>query len=44
MSVSGPLAAYVNPAGHVHEIFTVYKAHNLKLTGSPSNEQCWFPG
>ncbi|XP_052285808.1 protein cereblon-like isoform X3 [Dreissena polymorpha] len=44
MSVSGPLSAYVNPGGHVHETVTVHEAHNLSLQGRPSTEHSWFPG
>ncbi|XP_060606164.1 protein cereblon-like [Ruditapes philippinarum] len=44
MSVSGPLSAYVNPGGHVHETVTVHQAINLNLIGRPSTEHSWFPG
>ena len=44
MSVEGPLAAYVNPGGHVHETITIYKAKGLSLIGRPSTEHSWFPG
>ncbi|GAB1601965.1 protein cereblon-like isoform X1 [Argonauta hians] len=44
MSLEGPLAAYVNPGGHVHETVTVYKAKGLTLIGQPSTENSWFPG
>ncbi|KAL8602511.1 hypothetical protein ACOMHN_065383 [Nucella lapillus] len=44
MSREGPLGAYVNPQGHVHETLTVYKANNLSLLGRPSTEHSWFPG
>lgn len=44
MSVSGPLSAYVNPGGHVHETVTVHEAENLNLIGRPSTEHSWFPG
>jgi|SRR6218665_1837372 len=44
MSVEGPLGAYVNPGGYVHETLTVYKAQGLNLTGPPSEESSWFPG
>ncbi|KAL4226760.1 hypothetical protein ACF0H5_014740 [Mactra antiquata] len=44
MSVSGPLSAYVNPGGHVHETVTVHHATNLNLVGRPSTEHSWFPG
>jgi len=44
MSMSGPLSAYVNPGGHVHETVTVYQAKNLSLFGRPSTEHSWFPG
>ncbi|XP_071082193.1 protein cereblon-like [Haliotis cracherodii] len=44
MSMEGPLGAYVNPGGHVHETLTVYKIQNLGLIGRPSTEHSWFPG
>ncbi|XP_014770294.1 protein cereblon isoform X1 [Octopus bimaculoides] len=44
MSLEGPLAAYVNPGGHVHETVTVHKAKGLTLIGQPSTENSWFPG
>uniref|UniRef100_UPI0035CD3D9F Protein cereblon n=1 Tax=Homo sapiens TaxID=9606 RepID=UPI0035CD3D9F len=44
LSREGPMAAYVNPHGYVHEILTVYKACNLNLIGRPSTEHSWFPG
>ncbi|XP_041417639.1 protein cereblon isoform X2 [Xenopus laevis] len=44
LSLCGPMAAYVNPHGYVHETLTVYKAFNLSLVGRPSIENSWFPG
>ena len=44
MSVRGPLGAYVNPGGYVHETVTFYKATGLRLRGMPSAENSWFPG
>ncbi|XP_041446730.1 protein cereblon isoform X2 [Xenopus laevis] len=44
LSLCGPMAAYVNPHGYVHETLTVYKAFNLSLVGRPSTESSWFPG
>ncbi|ONK79086.1 uncharacterized protein A4U43_C01F2800 [Asparagus officinalis] len=44
MSSDGPLNAYVNPHGYVHEAITVYNATALALWGSPSKEHSWFPG
>uniref|UniRef100_W5MZ09 Protein cereblon n=1 Tax=Lepisosteus oculatus TaxID=7918 RepID=W5MZ09_LEPOC len=44
LSLCGPMAAYVNPHGYVHETLTVYKANNLNLTGRPSTLHSWFPG
>ncbi|XP_022102468.1 LOW QUALITY PROTEIN: protein cereblon-like [Acanthaster planci] len=44
MSLDGPMAAYVNPAGYVHDTLTLYRAHNLNLVGRPSQENSWFPG
>ncbi|XP_060079019.1 protein cereblon-like [Ylistrum balloti] len=44
LSIEGPLGAYVNPGGYVHETMTVHKAQNLNLIGRPSTEHSWFPG
>lgn len=44
LSLCGPMAAYVNPHGYIHETLTVYKACNLSLSGRPSTEHSWFPG
>ncbi|XP_040214589.1 protein cereblon isoform X1 [Rana temporaria] len=44
LSLCGPMAAYVNPHGYVHETLTVYKALNLSLVGRASTENSWFPG
>ncbi|KAL8259550.1 hypothetical protein R6Q59_027503 [Mikania micrantha] len=44
MSTDGPLGAYVNPSGYVHEIMTLLKASGLTLHGVPSEEYSWFPG
>lgn len=44
MSNEGPLGAYVNPNGFVHEIMTFYKANGLALIGRPREEYSWFPG
>jgi len=44
MSVEGPLGAYVNPGGHVHEMLTVAQARGLRLIGGPTVEDSWFDG
>lgn len=44
LSRKGPMAAYVNPGGHVHETVTFYKTKNLSLRGRSSTEYSWFPG
>lgn len=44
MSSDGPLNAYVNPHGYVHEIMTLCKASGLALRGFPVTEHSWFPG
>lgn len=44
MSNDGPLNAYVNPYGYVHEVITVYHANGLALMGPPVKEHSWFPG
>ncbi|XP_006293919.2 uncharacterized protein LOC17889038 [Capsella rubella] len=44
MSNEGPLGAYVNPHGYVHEVMTFYKANDIALTGRPIKKDSWFPG
>jgi len=44
MSSEGPMNAYVNPAGVVHETLTLHRAHSLFFTGLPSSVDSWFPG
>lgn len=44
MSSDGPLGAYVNPNGFVHEVMTLYNANGLTLVGRPIEEYSWFPG
>nr|TKW26289.1 hypothetical protein SEVIR_3G178400v2 [Setaria viridis] len=44
MSTDGPLGAYVNPHGCVHETITVSNATGLALIGNPSTVHSWFPG
>lgn len=44
MSSDGPLGAYVNPYGYVHEIMTFYKANDIALRGRPVKKDSWFPG
>ncbi|XP_068643537.1 uncharacterized protein [Aristolochia californica] len=44
MSRDGPLNAYANPHGYVHEVMTLNKATGLALMGSPQREHSWFPG
>ncbi|XP_065044188.1 uncharacterized protein LOC135676671 isoform X1 [Musa acuminata AAA Group] len=44
MSSDGPLNAYVNPHGFVHETITVCCASGLELRGRPVKEHSWFPG
>ncbi|KAI4337518.1 hypothetical protein L6164_015924 [Bauhinia variegata] len=44
MSSEGPLGAYVNPGGYVHEIMTLFKANGLALQGPAITRYSWFPG
>lgn len=44
MSSEGPLGAYVNPHGFVHEIMTFKRATGLALIGRAVKEFSWFPG
>lgn len=44
MSSDGPLGAYVNPHGFVHEVMTLYRATGLVYRGPAVKEYSWFPG
>ncbi|XP_054788639.1 uncharacterized protein LOC129294361 isoform X2 [Prosopis cineraria] len=44
MSSEGPLGAYVNPGGYVHEIMTLHNASGLALIGRATTQYSWFPG
>ncbi|KAI3935825.1 hypothetical protein MKX01_033009 [Papaver californicum] len=44
MFSDGPLGAYVNSHGFVHEVMTLYKTNGLALVGLPVKEYSWFPG
>lgn len=44
MAEEGPVGAYVNPGGHVHETLTIHKTTNISLVGRSSTEHSWFPG
>eukprot|EP01137_Pigoraptor_chileana_P010471 Opistho-2@60173 len=46
MSSGGPMGAYVNPGGVVHETLTVTDVPRdaVRLVGRPSTESSWFPG
>ncbi|XP_059657146.1 uncharacterized protein LOC132303760 [Cornus florida] len=44
MSSEGPLGAYVNPDGFVHEIMTLYKTNGIALIGHAIKDYSWFPG
>ena len=44
MSHDGPLGAYVNAHGFVHEVLTLYRAKGLALRGPAVSEYSWFPG
>lgn len=44
MSSEGPLGAYVNQSGYVHEIMTLFKTNGLALTGVADTKYSWFPG
>ncbi|KAG8375617.1 hypothetical protein BUALT_Bualt10G0119000 [Buddleja alternifolia] len=43
MSSDGPLGAYANPHGFVHEVMTVMKTNGIAVTGRPVKEFSWFP-
>ncbi|KAI3454101.1 hypothetical protein Pfo_010764 [Paulownia fortunei] len=44
MSSDGPLGAYANPHGFVHEVMTLVKTNGIAVTGPPVKEFSWFPG
>uniref|UniRef100_A0A0C9RGI6 Protein cereblon n=1 Tax=Wollemia nobilis TaxID=56998 RepID=A0A0C9RGI6_9CONI len=44
MSTDGPIGAYVNAHGFVHEILTLYNTRGLALEGRAVTEHSWFPG
>ncbi|KAA3459562.1 protein cereblon [Gossypium australe] len=44
MSTDGPMGAYVNSYGYVHEVMTFRKAKGLATRGRPHKEYSWFPG
>lgn len=44
MSSDGPLGAYVNVHGSVHEVMTFRNANGLALRSPPVKEYSWFPG
>ncbi|KAF8407095.1 hypothetical protein HHK36_006220 [Tetracentron sinense] len=44
MSSDGPLGAFANQHGYVHEVMTLSEANGLALNGSPVKEYSWFPG
>ncbi|XP_057775946.1 uncharacterized protein LOC130994856 [Salvia miltiorrhiza] len=44
MSSDGPLGAYANPHGYVHEVMTLTRTDGIAVTGRPVKEYSWFPG
>lgn len=44
MSSDGPLGAYSNPHGFVHEVMTFTRTDGIAVTGRPVKEYSWFPG
>ena len=44
MSSDGPLGAYANPGGYVHEVITLTRTDGIAVTGPPTKEYSWFPG
>ena len=44
MSADGPISAYVNAHGYVHETLTLARARGLVLDGQPQTANSWFPG
>lgn len=44
MSPEGPMDAYVNNFGFVHETLTLLRTQGLMLEGGPETQHSWFPG
>jgi hypothetical protein len=44
MSSDGPISAYVNAHGYVHETLTLSNAYGLFEDGEAQTENSWFPG
>lgn len=44
MSSEGPLSAYVDVHGNVHEVVTLRRANSLVLMGVSEINFSWFPG
>jgi len=44
MSADGPLNAFVNAHGYVHETLTLKDATGLHLVGCAETVDSWFPG
>ncbi|KAL8504057.1 hypothetical protein ACS0TY_022699 [Phlomoides rotata] len=44
MSSDGPLGAYANPQGFVHEVMTFTRTTEIAVKGHPVKEYSWFPG
>jgi len=44
MSADGPISAFVNAHGYVHETLTLQRASRLVLAGQPETANSWFPG
>ncbi|XP_041990596.1 uncharacterized protein LOC121741773 [Salvia splendens] len=44
MSSDGPLGAFANPNGYVHEVITLTRTDGIAVTGPPVKEYSWFPG
>ncbi|XP_024376542.1 uncharacterized protein [Physcomitrium patens] len=44
MSADGPISAFVNAHGYVHETLTLQRASRLVLAGQPQTANSWFPG
>ncbi|CAA0821320.1 ATP-dependent protease La (LON) domain protein [Striga hermonthica] len=43
MSSEGPLGAYANPHGFVHEVMTLTRTDGIAVSGPPVKEFSWFP-
>lgn len=44
MSVDGPLAAFVDMGGFVHDQLTVTEVRGVRKQGAECKDHAWYPG